>query len=167
MKKAVSAFGLIGVVLLSGCSEEVKTRDWYMDHPKELAEVFAKCKASGNDTQNCRNAIAANFRVQQTNAAIPKFNDSKSEIEIGDVKPFKTYKVNGLHGSFEFVFPESLNGKTIADIKNNNYTLSEAEKLQVQDICEKSKKIVNRVLGENGRAEQSNIDYTCKLFNFN
>lgn len=73
MKKAMAVFGVLGIVFLSGCSEEVKTVEWYKDHPKELAAMFADCKKTGNDTPNCRNAIAAQFQIQQKNAPMPTF----------------------------------------------------------------------------------------------
>lgn len=84
--------GVLGVMLLSGCSEEVKTREWYMDHPKDLATVYTKCKSSGNDTPNCRNAIAAQLQIQQKNAPVPTFNfGSGSDFQDG----LKSFKENG------------------------------------------------------------------------
>ena len=74
MKKVMAVFGLVGFALVSGCSEEVKTPEWYVDHPKELAPIYKECKASGNDTPNCRNAIAAQFQIQQKNARVPTFD---------------------------------------------------------------------------------------------
>ena len=74
MKKVMAVFGLVGFALVSGCSEEVKTPEWYVDHPKELAPVYKGCKASGNDTPNCLNAIAAQFQIQQKNAPVPSFD---------------------------------------------------------------------------------------------
>ncbi|RMR11246.1 hypothetical protein ALP90_200136 [Pseudomonas amygdali pv. ulmi] len=74
MKKIMAVLGLVGFLLVSACSEEVKTPEWYVDHPKELAPVYKECKASGNDTPNCRNAIAAQFLIQQKNAKVPTFD---------------------------------------------------------------------------------------------
>lgn len=74
MKKVMAVFGLVGFALVSGCSEEVKTPEWYVDHPKKLAPIYKECKASGNDTPNCRNAIAAQFQIQQKNARVPTFD---------------------------------------------------------------------------------------------
>ena len=86
MKMLMSVFGLLGFVLLSGCSEEVKSRDWYMDHPKERAEIYEKCKASGNDTPNCRNAIDAQFQIDQKNAKPPTFDFNLEDEMKKDAK---------------------------------------------------------------------------------
>jgi len=46
-------------VVLSGCGqEEVKSADWWRDHPKEATEKYIACKASGEETQNCINVKA-------------------------------------------------------------------------------------------------------------
>lgn len=74
MKNVKAVCSVLSILMLSGCSEEVKTRDWYMEHPKELAAVFAECKKSGDDTANCRNAISAQLRIQQKNAPVPSFD---------------------------------------------------------------------------------------------
>jgi len=88
-KSIVITCGVLVTALLSGCAEEVKTRDWYMDHPKELADVYAKCKASGNDTPNCRNAIEAQFQIQQKNAAVPSFKSRSPEEIQADLKKYR------------------------------------------------------------------------------
>ena len=59
MKKVMSVFGLLGVVLLSGCSEEVKTPQWFLDHPKELADTYAACEKSGSASENCESSRRA------------------------------------------------------------------------------------------------------------
>ncbi|WP_176561609.1 EexN family lipoprotein, partial [Pseudomonas syringae] len=39
MKPLLAAGGVLGILVLAACSDEVKTREWYVDHPKELAVV--------------------------------------------------------------------------------------------------------------------------------
>lgn len=70
-----SALFILSVFTLSGCDEQAKTPQWYKAHPDKMNEVWAKCKESGDDTPNCRNAIEAHFQVQQANAPIPDLND--------------------------------------------------------------------------------------------
>ena len=55
-----SSFALsLFAVLLFGCGqEEVKSADWWRDHPKEATEKYIACKASGEETQNCINVKA-------------------------------------------------------------------------------------------------------------
>ena len=76
MRKTVTLSCLISLVAftLTGCDEPAKTRQWYMSHHDEMNKVWAKCKESGEDTENCRNANDAHFRVQQANAPIPDLN---------------------------------------------------------------------------------------------
>ena len=59
MKMLMSVFGLLGFVLLSGCSEEVKTPQWFLDHPKELADTYAACEKSGSASENCESSRRA------------------------------------------------------------------------------------------------------------
>ncbi|KWS54912.1 EexN family lipoprotein [Pseudomonas amygdali] len=170
MKKAMVVCGVLGFVLLSGCSDEVKTRAWYMDHPKELAEVFAKCKASGDDTPNCRNAIEAQFRVKQSNAPVPTFRSStdseSSNSEYAKIQAFKMYNMSSVEGRFTYSFPESLQGKTIQDIENGNYKLSEDERAQVQKFCKKLDSILAVVHGKDSFKETKTLEYACKQFKF-
>lgn len=65
----------VSAISLTGCKEEAKTQQWYKAHPDEMNRVWKECKESGDDTQNCRNAIDAHFQVQQANAPIPDLND--------------------------------------------------------------------------------------------
>ncbi|MBB1584959.1 EexN family lipoprotein [Serratia sp. OS31] len=65
--------------ILAGCEEKPKSVDWFKEHPVELATVIKDCKASGDDTQNCRNAKDANFRLKQRDAKIPTFGDLSSD----------------------------------------------------------------------------------------
>lgn len=77
---------LSGSFILAGCDEKPKSVDWYMEHPTELKKVFVDCKASGDDTQNCRNAKSATFRLKQRDAKIPTFGDlSKDEKSVADL----------------------------------------------------------------------------------
>lgn len=62
------------VVLLSGCKEEAKTKQWYIDHPDEMTKVYEKCKSSGEESDDCHNATAAHFNVNQNSAPIPDLN---------------------------------------------------------------------------------------------
>ena len=78
MEKAlkVSGVGVLVILvagLLSGCEEEVKSVDWWKEHPAELKEKIFECKETGEDTNNCRNAKGAAFRLRQQNAPIPTF----------------------------------------------------------------------------------------------
>ncbi|KPW72659.1 hypothetical protein ALO76_200009 [Pseudomonas syringae pv. coriandricola] len=162
MKKAMVVCGVLGFVLLSGCSDEVKTRAWYMDHPKELAEVFAKCKASGDDTPNCRNAIEAQFRVKQASAPVPTFGPDTSEMDKAQV--FKSYDMTGENGRFTYSFPDSLKGKTIQDIKDGNYTLSPDEKSGVQQFCKSLDRFLTQIVASRGLSERNTLEYACKQF---
>lgn len=59
MKKVMAVCSFAGIVFLSGCSEEVKTPKWFLDHPKELAEVYAACEKSGSASDNCESSRRA------------------------------------------------------------------------------------------------------------
>lgn len=163
MKKVMAVCGVLSVVLLSGCSEEVKTRAWYMEHPKELAEVFAKCKASGNDTPNCRNAIEAQFRVKQANAPIPTFGPDNAEMDKAQV--FKSYDMTGENGRFTYSFPDSLKGKTIQNIKDGDYTLSNDEKSNLRQFCNGLDSILTQIV-KGTLSENKRLEYACKQFKF-
>lgn len=65
---------ITAVALLSACKEDAKTKAWYKENPKALESVYADCKKSGEDSDNCRNAIDANHEIQQANAKVPTFN---------------------------------------------------------------------------------------------
>ncbi|MDT3268701.1 EexN family lipoprotein [Pseudomonas amygdali pv. morsprunorum] len=75
MRKAVAIFGVAGILLLSGCSEEVKTREWYLKNPDVLAKVYAACQKSGDGGENCKNANEAEFRIKQKNAPALMFGE--------------------------------------------------------------------------------------------
>lgn len=68
-KNVLVALVALGAVALSGC-DETKTTEWYKEHPDEMNRVYATCKKTGDDTQNCRNAIEAHYRAQQHNAPV-------------------------------------------------------------------------------------------------
>lgn len=53
MKGLMAAFGVVGVLILSGCTEEPKTRAWYMANRDALEKVNAKCIKNGTDSDNC------------------------------------------------------------------------------------------------------------------
>jgi hypothetical protein len=76
----MSSFKLIvlsGVVLFLTACNEVKSVEWYKEHQDEMNKLYVKCKASGEDTQTCRNVKDAHFQIQQKNAPITDFNDIK------------------------------------------------------------------------------------------
>lgn len=75
MRHSVFLFALpLLLTVLSGCKEEAKTVEWYKQNPSELKTVYEKCKTSGDDTDNCRNAKQAHYDVQQKNAPVMQFN---------------------------------------------------------------------------------------------
>lgn len=164
MKKVMAVYGVLSFVVLSGCSEEVKTRAWYMEHPKELAEVFAKCKASGNDTPNCRNAIEAQFRIKQANAPIPTFGPDTAEMDKAQV--FKSYEMTNWNESYTYSFPNSLKGKTIQDIKDGNYSLTDDEKNKLGQFCKSLDNVLVQIKGEAGLGKRNSLEYACKQFKF-
>lgn len=47
---------IMGVVMVSGCKEETKSKEWFKEHPKETVETYQKCQRSGDDSDNCKNA---------------------------------------------------------------------------------------------------------------
>lgn len=68
MKKCVYvSAAILSALMLSGCGEEeVKTVDWWTDHPEERQPFVEECR---NDNQNelsanCQNAIEAETKSQ-------------------------------------------------------------------------------------------------------
>jgi len=57
--KSIALICLVCFVFISGCSEEVKTPKWFLDHPKELAETYAACEKSGSASDNCESSRRA------------------------------------------------------------------------------------------------------------
>lgn len=72
IKTAVLAVSVC--VLLAGCKEEAKSVDWYKQHQSELTKVYQDCKASGDDSDNCKNAKEAHFDIQQKDAPVTQFH---------------------------------------------------------------------------------------------
>ena len=60
--------------LLAGCKEEAKSVDWYKANRSELAKVYQECTASGDDSDNCKNAKQAHYDIQQKDAPITQFH---------------------------------------------------------------------------------------------
>lgn len=60
--------------LLAGCKEEAKSVDWYKENGSELATVYQKCVASGDDSDNCKNAKQAHYDIQQKDAPVTQFH---------------------------------------------------------------------------------------------
>ncbi|EBH5154661.1 hypothetical protein CLO73_24675 [Salmonella enterica] len=74
MKILTPVAAILVCFALIGCKEEAKTVKWYQEHPSELQRVYNDCKKTGEDSDNCRNAISANHQEQQKNAPIPKYS---------------------------------------------------------------------------------------------
>ncbi len=71
MKKSIFIFILF---LLAGC-DETKSKDWYKEHVDQMKSRQSECKATGNDSQDCRNAKEAFFEWEQLHAKVPNLND--------------------------------------------------------------------------------------------
>lgn len=59
MKKTGMMLLAFGLFALTGCEEETKSYAWYSEHPDETYDTYKKCKESGSDSENCRNARRA------------------------------------------------------------------------------------------------------------
>lgn len=81
MKKLMFIVAMLATSFLTGCSEEVKSRDWWESHPDEAKTKVAECKESGSDSQNCRNAKEGLFRYNQLNAEMPSFLDAYRKMK--------------------------------------------------------------------------------------
>lgn len=57
-----------------GCSEEVKSVDWWGQHLTEAKQKQAECEKSGSDSQNCKNVKQALFIQSQKDAPVPTFD---------------------------------------------------------------------------------------------
>lgn len=57
-----------------GCSEEVKSVDWWGQHLTEAKQKQAECETSGSDSQNCKNVKQALFIQSQKDAPVPTFD---------------------------------------------------------------------------------------------
>ncbi|MDI3360319.1 EexN family lipoprotein [Lelliottia sp. V89_10] len=71
--KALYCSFILGILFISGCNESPKTVEWYKEHPKEMNDTYTKCKASGDDTPDCRNAISAYRKLNRKSAPAPDF----------------------------------------------------------------------------------------------
>ena len=79
MKKygIVAALGL--TFFLAGC-EEVKSVDWWQDHPDEATKKVAECKKSGSDSDNCKNAKDGLFRYKQLHPKHVDYKDAFKDV---------------------------------------------------------------------------------------
>ena len=73
MSKRSLVITFVLAAFLSGCEEQPKTKQWFIDNPDEMNKVFDKCQKSGDETVNCRNAKAAHLAIQQMNAPVPQY----------------------------------------------------------------------------------------------
>ncbi|EAN4225157.1 EexN family lipoprotein [Salmonella enterica subsp. enterica serovar Anatum] len=74
MKLIIASATLISALILTGCDEQPKSKQWYMDNPEEAKVQVDKCKASGDDSVNCRNAKSALFQIKQESAPVADLN---------------------------------------------------------------------------------------------
>lgn len=61
------------LVILSGCKEETKSVDYYMQHDEARMEKIKECHNATTDSENCRNATEAMNKLQKKNTSIPRF----------------------------------------------------------------------------------------------
>lgn len=64
MKKMLPMISML--FLLTGCNEEVKTVDFYMQNPSELDKKVAECRNNPGGARldnNCQNALEAESRL--------------------------------------------------------------------------------------------------------
>ncbi|MBN6453891.1 EexN family lipoprotein [Escherichia coli] len=59
---------------LVGCGEEVKSVDWWRNHPAEASSKVDECKKSGEVSDNCKNAKTALYKNQQQDAPVPQIS---------------------------------------------------------------------------------------------
>lgn len=71
--KNVYCILVLSLLFLSGCDSQPKSISWYKEHPKEMNDTYAKCKISGDDTPDCRNAISAYKKLKRKSAPVPDF----------------------------------------------------------------------------------------------
>lgn len=74
MKLIIASATLISALFLAGCDEQPKSKQWYMDNPEDAKVQVDKCKTSGDDSVNCRNAKSALFQIKQENAPVADLN---------------------------------------------------------------------------------------------
>ncbi len=60
MNKLIFVVGsILATSFLTGCSEEVKSRDWWEAHPEEAVKKWKDCMESGEESVNCINVKQA------------------------------------------------------------------------------------------------------------
>lgn len=77
-KKAAITFcfavvGFVFAFILTGCKEETKSVDYYMQHDEARMEKLKECHNASTDAENCRNATEAMNKLQKKNTSIPRF----------------------------------------------------------------------------------------------
>ena len=74
MKKTRLLSLVLFSIALSGCGEDIKTVDWWRNHPEEAISKVQECKKSGDVSDNCKNAKTALYKNQQQDAPVPQIN---------------------------------------------------------------------------------------------
>lgn len=64
---------LVFAIILTGCKEEIKSVDYYMQHDEARMEKLKECHNAPTDSENCRNATEALNKLQKKNISIPRF----------------------------------------------------------------------------------------------
>jgi len=82
MNKLIFIAGsILATSFLTGCSEEVKSRDWWESHPEEAKKKISECKEKGTDSDNCKNANDGLFRYQQAHAKRPSHMETYNKMK--------------------------------------------------------------------------------------
>ncbi|WP_284281149.1 EexN family lipoprotein [Proteus mirabilis] len=58
MKKMI-LMSALSILFLSACSEEVKSVQWWQEHPDEAVKKWKDCMESGDESANCINVKSA------------------------------------------------------------------------------------------------------------
>ncbi|HAX2124087.1 TPA: EexN family lipoprotein [Escherichia coli] len=74
MKKTRILSLVLFSIALSGCSEEIKSVDWWGQHLTEAKQKQVECEKSGSDSQNCKNVKQALFIQSQKDAPVLTFD---------------------------------------------------------------------------------------------
>ena len=77
MKKYLILSAMVALLFLPGCTEEkkeVKTVQWYNEHPKERMEQFEICTNNPGQLKNDPNCINAKQSVLQNSGGSAKRN---------------------------------------------------------------------------------------------
>ena len=61
--KIVLCGGVLALLLLTAC-ENTKTKEYYLDHPDEIASDLSECQKSGKNTYNCNQATLAQYQLK-------------------------------------------------------------------------------------------------------